>query len=367
LTRGFVYSDCWVEDARLVVLNAMDAAARGAAVLTRTRCVSARPGSGGWEATLVHGRSGQRQSVRARVLVNATGPWAASFLEQALALPQRRGLRLIKGSHIVVPRLYAGEHAYILQNRDRRIVFAIPYEGRFTLVGTTDVDFAGDPATARISPAEVDYLCDVINRYFVPQIGPQDVVWSYSGVRPLYGDEAENAAAVTRDYTIEVDVSAGAPLLSVFGGKITTYRRLAEQAMERLRPFFAGIGDPWTATAPLPGGDIPDADFDGFLGQLQARMPWLPPPLAHRYGRAYGTRVYRLLHDAAGLQDLGRHFGEDLYEREVAYLIQEEWAQTAEDILWRRSKLGLHLSAATQANLEDWMGAAAIRSQAAAQ
>jgi glycerol-3-phosphate dehydrogenase len=359
LRRGFVYSDCWVQDARLVALNALDASERGATVLTRTRCVAAERGESLWQATLQDLDGGQQSTVAAGALVNAAGPWAGSFLNEALGHNERPKLRLIKGSHIVVPRLYDGEHAFILQNADRRIVFAIPYEQRFTLIGTTDVPYEGDPAKVAIGADEVEYLCGVINAHFVSQIAPSDVIWTYAGVRPLYDDAAENASAVTRDYVLELDGDRGAPLLSVFGGKITTYRRLAEHALEKLAPFFPKAGPAWTAGVPLPGGDIANGDFDRFLADLSAARPWLPAALARRYARAYGTRANRVLGNAASLGELGRLYGGDLYEAEVAYLIDQEWARSADDILWRRSKLGLHLPAAAQAALEKRFGGAA--------
>jgi glycerol-3-phosphate dehydrogenase len=352
LARGFVYSDCWVQDSRLVVLNAMDARERGAAVLTRSRCSAASRSGGRWRARIEDG-SGGTIEVAARALVNAAGPWAGTFLATGLGRNEPARLRLIKGSHIVVPRLYEGDHAFILQNADRRIVFAIPYEGRFTLVGTTDVPYVGDPAAVVISGEEVDYLCQVINAHFVQQIAPKDVVWSYAGVRPLYDDAAASASAVTRDYVLELEAGDGVPLLSVFGGKITTYRRLAEHAMEKLAPFFPEARGPWTGAAALPGGDMADGDFERFLAGLRSARPWLPEGLALRYARAYGTRVLRLLGSAGSLADLGRHYGDHVYEAEIAYLVDQEWAASAEDVLWRRSKLGLHVSAATRAALEE--------------
>jgi glycerol-3-phosphate dehydrogenase len=300
--------------------------------------------------------TGARRQVRGRALINAAGPWAGRFLESAARLRPQQRLRLVKGSHIVIARLYEGEHAYILQNRDRRIVFAIPYEQRFTLIGTTDLPFDGDPADVRISPAEVDYLCDIIGRSFTRPITPSDVVWTYSGVRPLSDDEEADPSAVTRDYVLELDgTGTEAPLLSIIGGKITTYRRLAEAAMEKLRPWFPGLKPGWTARAPLPGGDMPDADFDRFLADTTRRFPWLPPALARRYARAYGTRLERILGRARNIDSIGGDLGDGVHESEVEYLMDEEWARTAEDILWRRSKLGLHASAETQARLADWM------------
>jgi glycerol-3-phosphate dehydrogenase len=364
-TKGFSYADCWVDDARLVVLNALDARERGARILTRTRCLAARRDGGTWQATIEDQITREQQTVRARGLVNAAGPWVASFIDGALGMRRPQKLRLVKGSHIIVRRLFEGPQAYILQNTDRRIVFAIPYERDYTLIGTTDLSYEGDPAKVAISAEEVDYLCSVINAHFATQIAPADVTWTYAGVRPLYDDEAADASAVTRDYVLELDDGA-APLLSVFGGKITTYRKLAEHALGKLKPYFPQGGAPWTHATPLPGGDMPDAQFDGFLAGLRGRWPWLPADLAHRYARAYGTRADRLLAGANGINDLGLHLGDDLYGREVDYLIDQEWAMTAADVLWRRSKLGLHLAPATVAALESWFGNRPSRQRAGA-
>ena len=290
VARGFAYSDCWVEDSRLVVLNAMDAAERGATIRTRTRLTSARREGGLWHADLQDLATGRTDHVTAHRLVNAAGPWVASILGGALGQNAHAGSRLVKGSHIVVPRLYPGDHAYLLQNTDRRVIFTIPYEQDFTLIGTTDIAFTGDPTQVAIDAEETRYLCDCVTRWLQTPITPADVVWSYSGVRALHDDGAEDASAVTRDYLLDLDGEPGkAPLLSVFGGKITTYRRLAEHALERL-----GIPGPsWTAKAPLPGGDA--ASFTAILAGLQARHRWLPAPLAHRLARAYGTRAHRLI------------------------------------------------------------------------
>lgn len=361
--KAFAYADCWVDDARLVVLNARGAAEAGATIATRTRCLDARRDGAEWLATLEDVRTSARREIRARALVNATGPWVAAFMERSLGRPPHRRLRLVKGSHIVVPRLFDGTQCYILQLPDRRIVFAIPYEGEFTLIGTTDIAYEGDPAGVAISPEETRYLCDAVNAYFERRIAPGDVVWSYAGVRPLQDDESANASAVTRDYVLEVDDAKGrAPLLSVFGGKITTYRRLAEQALEKLRPYFPKAGPSWTARAPLPGGDMPDADFERYLARLVVEAPWLPQALARRYARAYGTRTARLIAGAKNLADLGASFGGGLYRREVEYLVAEEWALGAEDVLWRRSKLGLHVGQATVSALETWFANKGARS-----
>ncbi|MDJ0610163.1 MAG: glycerol-3-phosphate dehydrogenase [Kiloniellales bacterium] len=363
--RGFSYADCWVEDSRLVVLNALDARERGAEIRTRTRCVSARRRDGLWEMDLAPSGGEAAERIRARIMINAAGPWVSETLTSVASLNAKSAVRMIKGSHIVVPRLYDGEQSYILQNTDRRVVFLIPYEQRFTLIGTTDVPYDGDPAEARIADDETRYLCDAANRYLAQQIGPEDVIWSYAGVRPLYDDASENASAVTRDYVLDIDADDGAaPLLSVFGGKITTYRKLAEHALAKLSPWLEATGDPWTAEVSLPGGDMPDADFDAYLERFQGAHPWLPPALARRYLRAYGTRAERIVGRAAALDDLGEALGDGLYEAELRYLVDQEWAQTAEDILWRRSKLGLHCGAETRARLDDWI---ARRATAAAE
>jgi glycerol-3-phosphate dehydrogenase len=352
---GFEYSDCWANDARLVVLNAIDAHERGAEILTRTECVSVRRTDGLWQAE-IRDAAGQTRIITARALVNAAGPWAGEFLARELGRNTQSTLRLVKGSHIVVNRLYDGEHAFILQNPDRRIVFTIPYEGRFTLVGTTDVPYTGDPAKTAISADETQYLCDTVNRHFVKSITPQEVVWTYSGVRPLFDDHAgESASAVSRDYVLQLEDQDGkAPLLNVFGGKITTFRRLSEHAMQKLKPFFPQARGDWTHGAILPGGDIADADFERFAAEQARRYAWLPPATLRRLARAYGTRMDRVIGEARSLDDLGRNFGGDLTESEVRYLMEQEWARTAEDVLWRRSKLGLHTPPGTAQTLAAW-------------
>jgi glycerol-3-phosphate dehydrogenase len=348
-TTAFSYADCWVDDARLVVLNAMDAAERGAEILTRTRCTAAQREGGLWSATLQHG--GASRTVHARALINASGPWASHFLTDVLARPGLKSVRLVKGTHIVVPKLYDHDSPYILQHTDGRVVFVIPYEGSYSLIGTTDSDYEGDPAEVEITEDEVHYLCDAVTRYFKQPVAPEQVVWAYTGVRPLYDDASRDVSAVTRDYAFDLDTEDGAALLSVFGGKITTYRKLAEHALAKLQPVLGFEGCSWTHEQPLPGGDIADADFERFLGELTARCAWLPGPLARRYARAYGTRVDRLLGAASGLDDLGEHLGDGLYEAEVDYLTRCEWALTDQDILWRRSKLALHVGDATAARL----------------
>ncbi len=356
LERGFVYSDAWVDDARLVVLNAIDAKERGATILTHTRFVSAKRVDQTWEVQL-RGDGQTERMVRARAIVNAGGPWASNLLKQNLGQTRHADLRLVKGSHIVTRKLFDHDHAYIFQNPDKRIIFAIPYENEFTLIGTTDMEYRGDPAEVCISPEEVTYLCEAINRYFKEQITPDDVIWSYSGVRPLLAEEdAANPSAVTRDYHLEVEAPDNqAPLLSVFGGKITTFRRLAEDAMDLLaKPL--GVDLPaWTATATLPGGDLPDADFDAFLRDFSTRHAWLPAALAKRYARSYGTRAEHLLGSASSLAALGEELSAGLYEREARYLIDHEWATSADDILWRRTKLGLHATPSSRQRLDDWL------------
>ncbi len=352
LTKGFMYSDAWVDDARLVVLNAMDAAGRGADIRTRTRCVSARRDGDQWRATLRSTIDGSESPVRARCLVNASGPWVSAFLDDAIRLKRHLNIRQVKGSHIVVPKLFDHEYAYIFQNTDKRIVFAIPYEHEYTLIGTTDLDYDDDPAAVEITEDETRYLCDLANRFFKNKITADDIVWSYSGVRPLVDDDADDVSAITRDYLLDLDTD-GAPIMSIFGGKITTFRKLAEEVVDKLTPVL-GIDKPaWTSShAPLPGGDIDNADFDGFLAEFRRAHAWLPSDLAQRYAHAYGTLAAELVGDAGGLADLGEDLGGGLYGAEVDYLVRREWARTAEDILWRRSKLGLHVSAGTVGRLE---------------
>ena len=352
--KAFVYSDCWVEDSRLVVLNAMDAGARGAAIRTRTQLVSARREGDRWLARIAD--SGAEREVQARALVNAAGPWVADVIARAAGARSDRGVRLVKGSHIVVPRLYEGDHAFMLQNPDRRIVFAIPYEKRFTLVGTTDEPWEGPPGKAAIDDAETEYLIDTANRYIAKPVSRADIAWSYAGIRPLYDDKAGSASAVTRDYMLDLDGGDGvAPILSVFGGKITTYRKLAEHALDLLAPHVRGTGPAWTADVTLPGGDFAATGFDALVDELAAARPGLPRPLLRRLARACGTRTAALLGEATTIADLGENFGGDLTAAEALYLVREEWARTAEDILYRRSKLGLHVPPETAARLDAWL------------
>lgn len=352
-TRGFVYSDGWVDDARLVVAAAKDAAEHGATVLTRTRCAALRRAAGHWHAQLLRA-DGTGLALRARAVVNATGPWVVQFLREIANVPARHDIRLVRGSHIIVPRQFSHAQAYVFQGEDRRIVFALPYEDAFTLIGTTEVDVADDPAAAQVAPGEIEYLCALANRYFRAPLSAADVVASYSGVRPLLRDDETNPSAVTRDYVLDIDAD-GPPLLSVFGGKITTFRRLAEEAVDALVAALGLSAPAWTRHAHLPGGDLPDADFARFEHDLAHRCPWLPPPLRARYARAYGSRVLRMLGTAKRLDDLGEEVLPRLYAAEIDYLRREEWAQTAQDILWRRGKLGLHLPPDAPARLDDWL------------
>ncbi|RDI27504.1 homodimeric glycerol 3-phosphate dehydrogenase (quinone) [Pseudacidovorax intermedius] len=369
--RGFVYSDGWVDDARLVVLNALDARARGAQILTGTRCVAARRGTEGWLCTLETADHAAR-AVQAKALVNAAGPWAEAFLRGA-ATPAggeslaKRSLRLVQGSHIVVPRMFQHDHAYIFQNPDQRIIFAIPYQQDFTLIGTTDLELEGhDPRAGRITPGEIDYLCEQASRYFERAVTPADVVWTYSGVRPLLDDASGDPSAVTRDYLLERHIEA-APLLSVWGGKITTFRKLAEDAADAVGEMLNDRRPAWTETAPLAGGDLaswlpvesrrlpPDAQFERFVQEVQRRHPWLDAALARRWSRAYGTRIAQVLGDAAAMADLGAAVAPGVFERELRYLADEEWARTGDDVLWRRSKLGLHLDPSQREAVAAWM------------
>ncbi len=357
-TTGFEYSDCAVDDARLVVLNARDAAERGAEIRTRTRAVEARQRDGRWQITVEDAVTGVRSTIAARVLINAAGPWVHEFLAGTVGVNARANVRLVQGSHIVVPKLYDHGRAYILQNADGRIVFTIPYQDDYTLIGTTDRDYEGDPAAAKATAEEIDYLCASVSEYFAKPVRPSQTVWSYSGVRPLYDDGASEAKAATRDYVFELDAGDGnAPVLSVFGGKITTYRKLSEEALERVASYLPKIqsSGSWTAGAALPGGEFDVHGLDALIASLRSRYSFLSKAHATRLARAYGTRAARLLGKASTAADLGEDFGATLTEAEVRYLMAHEWAQTAEDIVWRRSKLGLRLSPDQVAALDRWI------------
>ncbi len=353
--RGFSYSDCAVDDARLVVLNALDAYEKGAQVMTRTECIGLdAQQDGGWTATLRDVLTGAETKVDARVVVNAAGPWVNKVLGHAFGEgTQKHMLRWVKGSHLIVRQLYKGDHAYILQNDDGRIVFTIPYEGKYTLIGTTDIDYDGDLDAVRISMEEVEYLCAAVSAYFRHPVSPEDVEWTYSGVRPLLGDgSGSKASSVTREYLLELEHHQGAPILNVYGGKLTTFRRLSELAADKITALLGRGRAPWTEWALMPGAEGAASNYDTFLKTLWREYAWMPEQLVHRYARSYGSRARGLLRGFKRMSDLGAHLGDDVYEAEVAYLVSSEWALTADDVLWRRSKLGLHISENTRANVE---------------
>ncbi len=357
--KAFEYSDCFVDDARLVALNARDAADRGADIRTRTRAVEIRQADGIWRVTVEDMLNGGRNTINARALINAGGPWVEDVLRSGAGVNAKAKVRLVQGSHIVVPQLYAHDRAYMFQNADGRIVFVIPYQDDFTLIGTTDRDYDGDPAKVKATTDEIEYLCTSVSEYLAKPVKPSDVVWSYAGVRPLYDDGASEAKAATRDYVFELDTPGGAPLLSIYGGKITTYRRLAEEALERLAPYLnsSKAKEGWTATAALPGGDMDVSAVVALTAELMREHPFLSHEHADRLAHAYGTRATKLLGSATSMSDLGQSFGATLTEAEVRYLMNNEWAVTAEDVVWRRSKLGLRLSPAEIEALDDWMAA----------
>jgi len=356
-TKGFEYSDCFVDDARLVILTARDAADRGAEIRTRSRAVEIRQENRIWQVTVEDSVTGARSTISARVLVNAGGPWVEQVLASGAGVNAKAKVRLVQGSHIVVRKLYAHDRAYIFQNSDGRIVFVIPYQDDFTLIGTTDRDYEGDPAKVKASDEEIKYLCDSVSEYLAEPVRPRDVVWTYAGVRPLYDDGASEAKAATREYVLELDTPGGMPLLSIYGGKITTHRRLAEEALEKLAPYLHGTKarEGWTAKSPLPGGDMDVSAIPALSAELVRLYPFLEPTHANRLAHAYGTRASKLLGSAKSAADLGQPFGATLTEREVSYLMSSEWALTADDIVWRRSKLGLRLSAAEIAAIDDWI------------
>ena len=354
---AFEYSDGWVDDARLVVLNARDAADRGAEILVRTKVVSARRDAGGWKIDLARA-DGSLRTVSARLLVNAGGPWVDKVIVEAMGRNDAHHVRLVKGSHIVVRRLFEHERCYFFQNRDGRIFFAIPYEGDFTLIGTTDKDFAGDPATVAIDAEETDYLLAAANEYFARAVTREDIVWTYSGVRPLFDDGASAAQEATRDYVLRAEGGRdNGPLINVFGGKLTTHRRLSEEVVDRIDGMIGPKGPRWTRDGKLPGGDFAPTGFEAELARQQAIYPNLNPQLLRRLGRAYGTAVPSMLGTRRGAADLGQLFGGTLYQVEVDWLIEREWARSAEDILWRRSKQGLRLNQAEVTELARYVDA----------
>lgn len=357
---GFEYSDCWVDDARLVVLNARDAADRGATIRTRTKAVAAERRSDVWHLSTVDCRTGRpAENVRTKILINAAGPWVGDVLAAINGRNVSPSIRLVQGSHVVVPKLYDHDRCYIFQNPDKRVIFAIPYDHDFTLIGTTERDYVGDPGKVAATAEEIEYLCDSANRYFNAAISPAAVVWTFSGVRPLYDDGTKEAQEATRDYVLEMD-EAGAPMLSVLGGKITTYRRLAQQALDKLGRYLPAVDSArrsWSAHKPLPGGDFPVQGFDDLVNEIGSEFPWLEKRLSYRLARAYGTKARVILQGASGWSSLGRDFGNGLTEAEVDYLMREEWAEEASDIIWRRSKVGLRLSKGQVADLERFMAA----------
>ncbi|RWB60745.1 glycerol-3-phosphate dehydrogenase [Mesorhizobium sp.] len=356
-TNGFEYSDCWVDDARLVVLNAVGAAERGAEVLTRSSAVSARREDGAWTVTTKNSMTGQTRIFRARCVVNAAGPWVSDVIGRVAGSNSSRNVRLVKGSHIIVPKFWQGANAYLVQNHDRRVIFINPYEGDMALIGTTDITYDGRAEDVKADESEIDYLLAAVNRYFKEKLRRQDVLHSFSGVRPLFDDGKGNPSAVTRDYVFDLDETGGVPLLNVFGGKITTFRELAERGMRRLKHIFPQMGEDWTRNAPLPGGEIPNADYETFTNSLREAYPWMARDLVHHYGRLYGARTKDVIKDAASMDGLGRHHGGLLYEAEVRYLVAKEWARTPDDILLRRTKHYLHLTEAERHAFARWFEA----------
>ncbi|WP_116596930.1 glycerol-3-phosphate dehydrogenase [Primorskyibacter marinus] len=355
--KAYEYSDCWIEDSRLVVLNARDAEARGANILTRTKVLSAEREGDLWRIETRNNEDGAPKIHLARMLINAGGPWVGDIIHSKVRINTTEGVRLVRGSHIVTRRLYDHDKCYFFQGTDGRIIFAIPYENDFTLIGTTDAEH-DDPSDKPVcTPQEQRYLIDFANQYFARKISEDDVVWTYSGVRPLYDDGASSATAATRDYTLKVDKDGGAPMLNVFGGKITTYRRLAESALEKVSQNLPDVKAPWTAGVPLPGGDFPVDGVDDLVSDLKGRFAFLSETWARRLVRAYGTEAQFVLNKATTPDDLGYDFGATLTESEVIWLMDKEYARTAEDVVWRRNKLGLRLSAEQIGTLDDWMAA----------
>ncbi|NRP37191.1 MULTISPECIES: glycerol-3-phosphate dehydrogenase [unclassified Marinobacterium] len=358
LKKGFEYSDCWVDDARLVVLNARDAEDRGAKIHTRTRVESAERVDGLWRVTVRDLITNEEMKVQAKTVINCAGPWVADVLNNSLHLNSKHGVRLVRGSHIVVKKLYDHDRAYIFQQSDNRIIFAIPYEDDFTLIGTTDVDHEGPAEKAYCTPEEQEYLLKAASEYFEKPLKDSDVVWTYSGVRPLYDDNASSATEATRDYVLKVDsVNGRAAALNVFGGKITTYRKLAESALREIEKFHPQMGRAWTAGIPLPGGDYELTDSDNLLSKIQMKYPFLDNRWAKRMLRTYGTDTFNILGKTTNIEELGQHFGYNLYELEVNWLQDNEWAKTVEDILWRRTKLGLRIDTENKAKLNAYLAA----------
>ncbi len=360
-TKAFEYSDGWVDDARLVVLNARDAADRGADIMSRAKVVSVRREDGLWKVDVKEAATGIVRTVHARMLINASGPWVDNVLSNAAGKNQVHNVRLVQGSHIIVKKKFNDIRAYFFQNPDNRIIFAIPYETDFTLIGTTDRDYDGDPSQVKISDEETQYLCNAASEYFAEPVTKDDIVWTYSAVRPLYDDGASKAQEATRDYVLKLENKDGeAPLLNVFGGKLTTYRRLAEHALEKIGEAIGDKGTPWTGKSSLPGGDFAATGYEAEVRKLTTKYSFLSERQARRLVRLYGTKAYAILGDAKSMEALGQHFGGDLYEREVEWLMRQEWARTSDDVLWRRTKQGLHFSREEAAALNDYMAAIAV-------
>ncbi|MBS9440208.1 glycerol-3-phosphate dehydrogenase [Photorhabdus heterorhabditis] len=356
LVRGFEYSDCWVDDARLVVLNAQEVKKHGGEVRTRTKVTRAWREHDGWMVEAEDLRTGKTYTWRAKGLVNATGPWVKEFFDDSLKLKSPYGIRLIKGSHIVVPRVHDEPQAYILQNEDHRIVFVIPWMDEFSIIGTTDVEYKGDPKEVKIDDQEINYLLKVYNDHFKKQLSREDIVWTYSGVRPLCDDESDSPQAITRDYTLDIhDEQGKAPLLSIFGGKLTTYRKLAEHAMDKLVQYYPDAKKAWTKNGQLPGGNLEGCDRDGYARLLRKRYNWLPEGVAVRYARTYGSNSELILQSANNLTDLGESFGQGLYEAELRYLLDNEWVVELDDAIWRRTKLGMWLNEEQKQRITVWL------------
>ena len=359
-TKGFEFSDCWVDDARLVVLNAIAAAEKGAEILTRTTCISAKRQNGYWVVEVRDERTGVIRTINAKLIINAAGSWVSDIVDNVTKTQSRRKVKLVKGSHIIVPKFWDGPQSYLIQNDDKRFIFINSYQGDKALIGTTDIPFedgADATNTIKVDEIEIEYLIKAINRYFKAKLSKADVLETFSGVRPLFDDGKGNPSAVTRDYAFDLDETDGVPLLSIFGGKITTFRKLSEHAIHKIEKFFPNIGGDWTRTAILPGGEIKNADFVQFAEDLRQQYSWMPRPLIQHYGRLYGARAKQLIGDAKSVADLGQHFGAQFYQAEVKYLIANEWAETPEDILTRRTKHGLHLTEAEKNAFIMWFEA----------
>lgn len=354
----FSYSDCWVDDARLVISNALGASQLGAQIYPHTQVTEIHAHNNCWEVSVYDKYRLISGTIRARMIVNATGPWIKSFIDKQSCLPHELKVRLVRGSHIIVPRRYIGDHAYLIQHKDGRIIFVIPYEQAFTLIGTTEVETLDPPDQVHISEDEKNYLIAAFNEHFTHKINQSDILWTYSGVRPLVEEEGVSNTALSRDYVLDVQEIQGAPILSVYGGKITTYRTLAEAAVDKLKPYSPSMRKAWTAQSTLPGGDIPLGSFEHFMQSLEKKYPWAPTPMLERLAHQHGTRIHLILSHAQSLSDLGEHFGADCYEKELKYYMTHEWAHSIEDLLFRRTKLGLHLSPDEVARIKDWLPSA---------